>query len=82
MNNAEFILKFFERLLDERNELQRKIKSLDFFIKLAPNYNKLNDFQKSALVEQLEVMKEYLDILNARIENIEKEYGINNNGRL
>ena len=78
MNNAKFILKFFERLLDERNELQRKIKSLDFFVKVAPNYNELNDFQKSALVEQLEVMKEYLDILNARIENIEEEYGINN----
>lgn len=73
------LLKFFERLLDERNELQRKIKSLDFFIKVAPGYNELNDFQKSALVEQLEVMKEYRDILNARIENIEEEYNINNN---
>lgn len=76
MNNAKFILKFFERLLDERNELQRKIKSLDFFVKVAPNYNELNDFQKSALVEQLEIMKKYLDVLNARIENIEEEYGI------
>lgn len=82
MNNAEFILKFFERLLDERNELQRKIKSLDFFMKVAPNYRKLNDFQKSALVQQLEIMNEYLNILSLRIENIEKEYGINNNDQL
>ena len=70
------MLKFFERLLDERNELQRKIKSLKFFIKVAPKYRELNDFQKSALVEQLEVMERYLEILNARIENIEKEYDI------
>jgi hypothetical protein len=79
MANAKFILKFFERLLDERTELQRKIKTLNFFIKVAPNYKELNDFQKSALVEQLEVMKKYLDILNVRIENIEEEYNINNN---
>lgn len=70
------MLKFFERLLDERNELQKKIKSLDFFIKVAPKYNELNDFQKAALVEQMEVMERYLEILNARIENIEKEYDI------
>jgi hypothetical protein len=79
MANAKFILKFFERLLDERTELQRKIKELNFFIKIAPNYKELNDFQKSALVEQLEVMKKYLDILDVRIENIEEEYNINNN---
>lgn len=76
MADTKFTLKFFERLLDERNELQRKIKSLDFFIKCTPRYRELNDFQKSALVEQLEVMKKYLDILNARIENIEEEYNI------
>ena len=70
------MLKFFERLLDERNELQKKIKSLNFFIKVAPKYNELNDFQKAALVKQMEVMERYLEILNARIENIEKEYDI------
>ena len=79
MADIKFTLKFFERLLDERNELQRKIKSLNFFIKVTPRYNELNDFQKSALVEQLEIMEKYLDVLNARIENIEEEYNINNN---
>lgn len=68
------MIKFFERLLDERIELQRRIKALEFFIKIAPKYKWLNDFQKSALVKQLEIMKEYLNILNARVEDIEKEY--------
>lgn len=76
MANTNFTLKFFKRLLNERSELQRKITELNFFIKIAPNYKELNDFQKSALVEQLEVMKKYLDILKARIENIEEEYDI------
>lgn len=70
------MLKFFERLLDERIQLQTRIKSLEFFIKIAPKYKWLSDFQKSALVKQLEIMKEYLDILNARVEDIEKEYDI------
>lgn len=73
---ANFMLNFFARLLNERSELQRKIKELNFFIKVAPNYKKLNEFQKSALIQQLKIMQEYRDILNARIENIEKEYDI------
>ena len=48
------MMKFFERLLDERIELQRRIKALEFFIKIAPRYKWLSDFQKSALVKQLE----------------------------
>ena len=79
MNNTEFILKFFERLFDERSELQRKITELNFFIKVSPRYKELNDFQKSALVKKLKIMGEYRDILKAQINNIEEEYDIKTN---
>ena len=50
---ADFMLKFFERLLNERSELQRKITELNFFIKTAPNYKKLNEFQKNCFDETI-----------------------------
>lgn len=60
---------FFDRLLKERAELHDRIASLDFFIKISPKYKELKCAQKGALVRQLEVMKEYLKILDFRIDD-------------
>lgn len=73
MNKGNCEEAFFDRLITERNELDQRIKSLDFFIKLSPRYKTLPSSQKSLLVDQLSIMRKYLDILNKRIVDIQRD---------
>lgn len=65
---------FYNRLLDEREQLADRIKNLDFFIKVSPAYVRLSNDMKSLLSEQLSVMRAYLSILDKRIQLIGEEY--------
>ena len=60
-------MKFQERVIHEQVELNSKIKSLWTFIKDNPAFEALDKQEKERLGRQLEVMREYNDILNTRI---------------
>lgn len=70
-------MNFYDRLLNESDEVRNRINSLSFFIKVAPRYKELSDSHKSLLNKQLYYMRKYLNILDLRIDLLEKE-GLNN----
>ena len=58
---------FKMRLIDERNELDIKIKKLYEFLYTQVFYD-LDSEQKTLLREQYKVMRQYLNILNCRLD--------------
>lgn len=62
---------FFERLLDEKKELETKTHALETFVDGNPIFETLSKFQKVLLINQLSSMQQYLYCLNARIEDLE-----------
>lgn len=70
-------MNFYDRLLNERDEVRNRINSLSFFIEVAPRYKELSDSHKILLNKQLYYMRRYLNILDLRIDLLEKE-GLNN----
>lgn len=58
----------YERLVTERDELEEKIVKLDAFVK-GEAFKKIikDEAERARLVRQLDVMREYADILNVRI---------------
>lgn len=58
---------FKMRLIDERNELDIKIKKLHEFLYTQVFYD-LDSEQKTLLREQYKVMRQYLNILNCRLD--------------
>lgn len=65
-------MNYFERLKNEKTELEQRINALTAFIYLAPKYEELSTKHKRLLCLQLDMMKAYLLILQLRIEDIEK----------
>lgn len=61
------------RLLDERNELKEKIEKLVKFIN-SSKFDELLNEQKDLLSDQVNVMKQYFEILDKRI-NLEDMSG-------
>ena len=58
---------FKMRLIDERNELDIKIKKLYEFLYTQVFYD-LDSAQKTLLREQYKIMRQYLNILNCRLD--------------
>lgn len=59
-----------QRVIDERNELEKKLRALDKFIdpeNLNPLFDACSEAEKTRLLCQFMFMSGYLDILNARI---------------
>lgn len=66
-------MNFYDHLLNERDEVRNRINSLSFFIKVAPRYKELSNAHKKLLSTQLYYMRRYLNILDLRIDLLEKE---------
>lgn len=60
---------FQQRVLDEKKDLDNKIKKLFIFITTSQVYLKLNSVEKNNLCLQLNTMRCYSDILHNRIKN-------------
>ena len=58
-----------ERVVEEKKELDKKLKDLEQFIYESPVYKTVSMCEKARLVDQLEVMRAYSSILNLRIVN-------------
>lgn len=61
---------FQQRVVDEKVELADKVTKLDNFL-ITTLYNSLPQLEKVRLFKQLQVMKEYLTILDDRIANFQ-----------
>lgn len=61
---------FFERVVNEQNELQTKISGLDSFIK-SDKYNEVSYTQRHLLAIQLNTMMAYNQVLLARISELQ-----------
>lgn len=61
---------FKTRLLEERDQLQEKVTKLDAFLDTEV-FETISEVQQELLLSQFEAMTDYLDILNARIEDLE-----------
>ncbi len=57
-----------ERVTEERDELEVKIKKLASFIYTNNSFSTINKEQQILLKEQLIIMDKYLNILNKRLE--------------
>ncbi len=77
-------LTFEERVVAERNELSDKALKLGEFIKSNSVYEELSDGERGRLTNQLLIMGQYLEILEARISNFpikpEKSVPLNEDG--
>ena len=62
--------KMFESLIQEREDLRRKIASLEFYVFISPKYRQLETYHKKLICEQLSTMRIYLSIIEARLEHI------------
>lgn len=60
----------FESLIQEREDLRRKIASLEFYCMVCPRYRHLEIYHQKLICEQLSTMRIYLSIIEARIEHI------------
>ena len=56
-----------QRIIDEAEELNEKIKKLDAFIKDNPIFKEQSAIDQQLMKRQLTVMKEYLEILDMRL---------------
>lgn len=70
-------MNFYDRLLNERDDVSNRINSLSYFIKVAPRYKELSDSHKRLLIHQLYYMKRYRSILDLRIDLLEKKGNTN-----
>lgn len=57
-----------QRVVDEKSELDVKVKALSDFIQSSPIYVNLPQEEKSRLLEQYSIMCNYSDVLGRRIE--------------
>jgi len=55
------------RVVIESAELEIKYNDLKAFIDSAPVFDDLTEYDKDSLQQQLEAMKEYLDVLKGRV---------------
>lgn len=56
-----------ERVIEEKNQLDEKIKKLYAFLINEEKASKIPTRQKSLLAKQLDIMTDYSDILNKRL---------------
>lgn len=56
-----------QRIVDEAEELNEKIKKLDAFIKDNPIFKEQSAIDQQLMKRQLTVMEEYLEILDMRL---------------
>ena len=62
-------MNYQDRVKHEQVDLQSKISSLSHFIVESPVYINLDEKERNRLLDQLDAMGEYNDILVERIEN-------------
>lgn len=55
------------RVIEEKNKLDKKAKSLSDFIGNSPTFDTINPEEQERLKEQCEIMWEYSEILGKRI---------------
>lgn len=58
-----------QRIINEKKELDERIEKLKLFIATNEKFKELQPRKRALLVEQLEVMRTYSDILAARLED-------------
>ncbi|MDK9583061.1 crAss001_48 related protein, partial [Lelliottia wanjuensis] len=63
---------FLSRMHDELNQLRMRAKGLHAFIG-TPSFKALREEAKAAMIRQLDVMSEYIEILHHRIRMAESE---------
>lgn len=68
--NMDTVANVIERIFEEMDDLNVKIKKLGTFIYTNDDFSKLSRRQKSLLIKQLEVMQEYSRILSCRVEDL------------
>ncbi len=59
-----------ERLIDEKEELLKKYLRLRGFIDSGAPFHQLDDIDQNLMKQQLNVMKEYYNILEQRVNKI------------
>jgi len=59
---------FLDRLITEKDELEDKLDKLNSFIANNSLFSKLNDYEKTLMVIQLNTMMQYSYILGERIK--------------
>lgn len=57
-----------QRVVDEKRELDNKIDKLNQFAQNSPIFGKMNLKDQELLLEQLDIMFDYTEILSKRIE--------------
>lgn len=58
---------FQQRVVDEKNELDEKARSLSIFIGLSSTFEELDPAEQERLKEQNDIMWQYSEILGKRI---------------
>lgn len=66
-------MNWFYSLINERDELDKKIFALSAFINMSDTYKTLSAKQKRLLCLQREFMQAYLLVLTMRIEDIQND---------
>lgn len=66
-------MNYYYRLINERDELDKKIFALSAFINMSDIYKTLSAKQKRLLCLQREFMQAYLLVLTMRIEEIQSD---------
>ena len=67
MENQKELQPHQQRVVDEKNELQKKHDALSDFILENPIFLKLPEDEQRDLEKQFSIMGQYLDVLNRRI---------------
>jgi len=69
MSETPAIPDYVQRIMDEQKQLGERIDKLGAFLK-TEMFTTLNSRQRALMIEQREVMREYHDILDARLANL------------
>ena len=67
MENQKELEPHQQRVVDEKNELQKKHDALSDFILENPIFTKLPEEEQRDLEKQFSIMGQYIDVLNRRI---------------
>ena len=57
-----------QRVIEEKDELDKKIAALGYFIGETPFFKNVDSAEQGRLLEQLRAMREYSEILDMRIQ--------------
>jgi len=63
------MLNYQKRVIEEKSELNKKIKDLDNFINVSDIFKTIDKYEQIRIVTQLRIMEAYSEILTNRIDN-------------